>query len=175
MTRQEAIQTLYKSYEAYYNIHEMEESDSNLVARCDFFEKSQKYVMHKKAELWSANCEEFIYLFSMPKLTDAEYEACMTLAMEDGQKRMNIGPGHMYTYITVVILCDEADCEAKKALKKSRFYKSFHFSLHGWLDYHAAAVALTDENIVSNYAGKSTAKILKKVLFHTKKKRRTNK
>lgn len=176
-TRQEAIKKLLKSYEAYYNIEKYDTGQLKvpLVARCDYFEHSQKYVMSQKAELWSADSEEFLYLFDVTHLTKQIYEDCMAYALQDGQQRMHIGPGHMYTYITVNILCDRYDTEAKKALRKSRFYKSFHFSLHGWLDYHAAAVQMSDQGICCNYAGRSTAKILKKVLFHTKKKRSVNK
>lgn len=84
--------------------------------------------------------------------------------------RLNIGPGHMYSYITPIIVCDTCDEEAAKALKKCRIYKSFHFSLHGWMDFHAAAVIGDNGRIVNNHAGRTTAKILKKVLFPKNKK-----
>lgn len=168
MTREEAIQKLLKSYQAYYNINENDNGDDAFVARCDFFEHAQKYVLSKKAELWSTKCEEFIYLFSVPNLTESLYEKYTQFAIEDGNKRMNIGPGHMYTYITPIFICDTCDGEAVKKLKKHRLYKSFHFSLHGWLDFHVSAVALSDKRIYRNSAGRYTAKILKKVLFHKK-------
>lgn len=174
-TRQQAIEKLLKSYEAYFNIYRMEKEDVPLVARCDFFEHSQKYVMSQKAELWAADSEEFIYLFEMEHLTKELFEQCKAYALEDGNGRMKVGPGHMYTFITAIFICDSCDAEAKKALRKSREYKSFHFSLHGWMDYHNAVLEVSNDAISSNYAGKSTAKILKKVLFHTKKKRSVNK
>ena len=65
-TRQEAVDKLLQSYEVYYNVHKadsLEECDEALVARCDFYEHSQKYVLSRKAELWSADWEEFVYLF----------------------------------------------------------------------------------------------------------------
>ncbi len=165
ITRQEAIDKLLRSYETYFNITRFEEKDLPLTARCDFFEHSQKYVLSRKAELWSANSEEFLYLFQMPNLTVTLFEQCKNQAIEDGMRRMHVGPGHMYTFITAVFVCEACDKEALKALKKSHLYKSFKFSLHGWMDYHNAIVTCSTNEIKSNYAGKSTAKILKRVLF----------
>ncbi len=174
-TRQEAAEKLLSSYEAYYNIHlaeEYETCEETLVARCDFFEHSQKYVLSKKAELWSADCEEFIYLFNCERLTLELFERCREFAYNDGMSRANIGPGHMYTYITAIFLCDSWDEEAAKALKKCRMYKSFHFSLHGWLDVQMAVLEVNNNKIITNGSGRRVEKVMKNVLFSKNKKRR---
>lgn len=169
--RTDAVETLLKSYAAYFNINRFDDDkNSLLVARCDFFEHSQKYVLSRKAELWSTDSEEFLYLFNVPKLDLETLNACQKTAYEDGMSRLNIGPGHMYSFITAVFLCDFCAEDARKALKKTRIYKSFHFSLHGWMDYHTVAVSFDDNKINSNYSGRSTAKIMKKILFNKKEK-----
>lgn len=69
-TRESAIERLLKNYEPYYDIHMMINGDqSPITARCDFFEHSGQYVISKKAELWSADNEEFLYLVNVPHLT----------------------------------------------------------------------------------------------------------
>lgn len=174
-TREEAVDKLLQSYEVYYNIHkseELENSDDALIARCDFYEHSQKYVLSKKAELWSADCEEFVYLFSVDKLTLDTYNRCRDFAYDDGMSRASIGPGHMYTYITPLFVCDSYDEEAVKALKKCNLYKSFRFSLHGWMDVHVAVLEVKANKIFTNRSGRRVEKVLKNVLFNTKKKRR---
>ncbi|MCM1540849.1 MAG: hypothetical protein NC121_06250 [Blautia sp.] len=169
--REEAVEKLLRSYATYFNITRFDDERLPLTARCDFFEHSQKYVLSKKAELWAADSEEFTYLYNVPHLTKDLFERCRQQAYEDGSGRMHVGPGHMYTFITAVFLCDTCDEDAMKALRKSRIYKSFHFSLHGWLDYHNAIVCFDEGNrIESNYAGRSTAKILKKILFSKKER-----
>lgn len=162
--RQEAVEVLLKSFQAYYDITRFDEEQTPLAARCEFFEHSEKYVMSRRAQLWEANSEEFLYLFEVPHLTLEEYQRCEKLAYEDGTSRMNIGPGHMYTYITAIFICDSWDEDARRALKKSRYYKSFHFALHGWMEYHAAAVCAADGQLVTNRAGHCVVKTLKKVL-----------
>ena len=171
-TRESAIERLLKNYEPFYDIHMMIKGDrSPITARCDFFEHSGQYVISKKAELWSAENEEFLYLVNIPHLTLETFEELKSEIHADGMKRIHIGPGHMASYITAVFVCDTCDEDARKALKKCRIYKSFHFSLHGWMDHHTALVELSTGQIDANAGGRQTAKILKKVLYDTRGKR----
>lgn len=165
-----AADRLLKSFETYYNITQYSEEHRPLTAICEYYETSQKYVLSHKAELWSENSEEFLFLFQMNHLTLPDYEKCRDYAYEEGMKRAHIGPGHMYTYITPVFICSECDPDALKALKKTRIYKSFHFSFHGWMDFHTAVLEVQNNKISSNTGGKPVEKVMKKVLFNPKKK-----
>ena len=167
--RNEIIDILLKSYVAYYNITDYGIEKKPLRALCEYYEHAEKYMVSKKVSLWAADSEEFIFLFDVPRLTAEIFESCKEIAYRDGMERLHIGPGHMYSYITPIIVCDTCDEEELRALKKCRIYKSFHFSLHGWMDFHAAAVIGDSDRIESNRAGRTTAKILKKVLYSTKK------
>lgn len=195
LTRSQACETLLRVYKSYYNIHRfdggesaireggagkgrtdeevieaVEQNDYPLISRCDFFEHSQKYVISRKAELWSADREEFLYLFSMPELTMDLLKKCRDYVYNDGMDRMNVGPGHMYTYLTAIFLCDSCDADVIRTVKKTRIYKSFHFSLHGWMDYHNVVAVFDDSIIDSNFSGKSSAKFMKKIFYHKKEK-----
>ncbi len=169
-TRESAIQRLLDSYEAYYNITRFDGEKKPLTALCEFFERSEKFILSRRAELWSANCEEFIYLYDVEHLTEEIFGKCRDYAREDGLKRANIGPGHMYTYITPVIVCNTCDEEARRALKKCRIYKSFHFSLHGWMDFHAAVLEVDNNRITTNRSGKCVEKVMKNVLYQRKRR-----
>lgn len=170
-TRETAISRLLDSYKAYYNITAYDAEKKPLTALCEFYEHSEKYVLSRKAELWSADCEEFIYLFDIEHLTKELFEKWRDFAKEDGLKRANIGPGHMYTYITPVFVCDTCDDDARRAVRKCRIYQSFQFSLHGWMDYHAAVFETSDNCIFTNRSGKCVEKVLKSVLFQKKRRR----
>ena len=171
-TRETAIDRLLESYRVYYNITMCKEERKPLTAICEFFEHSERYVLSRQANLWSANCEEFVYLFDLKHLTGEEFEKCRDFAWEDGMQRAHIGPGHMYTYITPVFICETCGEDARTAVKKCRIYKSFRFSLHGWMDFHTAVLEVTDNKITTNRSGRCVEKILKNVLFNSKKKRR---
>ncbi len=170
MTGKETLERLLQSLRTYYNIETPEPKQDYLIARCDYFERNEKYVLSRKANLWSAEGEEFLYLFDVPHLTREIYEQCRQWACEDGMGRLNIRPDHMCSYITALVICDSCEDAALAALKKSRFHKSFHFSLRGWMDYRAALVCAGDDRVEANAAGRSTAKFLKKVLYNSKKK-----
>lgn len=169
-TREAVIDRLLRSYSSCYNIHLIEDDQVPITARCDFFEHSGKYVISKKAELWSADNEEFLYLVNIPHLTMELYQKWRDYIHEDGMNRIHVGPGHMASYITPVFICDTCEEEARKALKKCRIYKNFHFSLHGWTDHHTALIELSTGQIDANAGGRQTAKILKKVLYSKKSK-----
>ncbi len=136
-TRSAVIDRLKKSYTAYYNVNEIEDG-TPVVARCDFFEHTERYFLVRKAELWNANCEEFLYILNIPHLTLDVYKEWRDYVYEDGMSRITVGPGHMYSYITPVFVCDTCDKDARQALKHCRFYIWFRLPLHGWLDYHNA-------------------------------------
>ena len=142
-TREAVIDRLLRSYSSCYNIHLIEDDQVPITARCDFFEHSGKYVISKKAELWSADNEEFLYLVNIPHLTMELYQKWRDYIHEDGMNRIHVGPGHM---------------------------ASFHFSLHGWADHHTALIELSTGQIDANAGGRQTAKILKKVLYSKKSK-----
>ena len=169
-TRETAIARLIKSFSSCYDIHPAEDDRNPITARCDFFEHSGQYVISKKAELWSAENEEFLYLLNIPHLTLPLFEQWRDYAYEEGMKLIDPKPGHMYSYITPVFICDTCDEDARKALKKCRIYKSFHFSLHGWMNFHAALVRVADCRIDANRSGHHVAKILKKVLYSSRMK-----
>ena len=169
-TRETAIERLLKSFSSCYDIHPVEDDRIPITARCDFFEHSGRYVISKKAELWTADNEEFLYLINIPHLTRELYEKWRDYAHADGMERLHIGPGHMSSFITPVFICDSCEEDARRALKKCRISKSFHFSLHGWMDHHTALVELSTGQIDANPGGRHTAKFLKKVLYSSRMK-----
>ncbi|MCM1134534.1 MAG: hypothetical protein NC400_03070 [Clostridium sp.] len=145
-TRETAIERLLEGYRGYFNITTFNGEQNYLTAICEFFEHTEKYVLSRQANLWTANCEEFVYLFNVEKLSKEIFEQCRDFAYEDGMKRAHIGPGHMYTYITPIFVCDACEDSARAAVKKCRIYKSFKFSVHGWMDFHTAVLEVGTSN-----------------------------
>ena len=132
-TRETAIARLIKSFSSCYDIHPAEDDRNPITARCDFFEHSGRYVISKKAELWTADNEEFLYLINIPHLTRELYEKWRDYAHADGIERLHIGPGHMSSYITPVFICDSCDEDAKtgNAGQMPHFQKFSFFTAYG--------------------------------------------
>lgn len=163
-TRNKIVNKLLKSFISSYNISRVEEDEHSLVAVCEYFEHSEKYVMSKKAELWSADCEEFLYVFEKEEPDEDWYKKIMERTIADGMERMNVGPGHMYTYVTVMIICDSYNDDMATLVKKSKFYKSFKWGFHGWLNYRVLMVNAETAAMCSNREGRSCVKSVRKVL-----------
>ena len=127
-TREAAIERLLRSFSSCYNIQLVEDDQTPITARCDFFEHSGQYVISKKAELWSADNEEFLYVLSIPHLTLELYEQWRDHVQAEAMERIHVGPGHMASYITPIFICDTCDEAARKALKVFIFH-----CMAGWI------------------------------------------
>lgn len=178
LTREAAVERLIERYEGYFDITRHEHPEQYLEAECDFHVHSSKYVLVKKAKLWEADSNEFIFLFSMPHLTRDIYQACEKTAYELGMQKVKPGPNHMYSYITAIFVCDTCDADAKRALQRCHIYKSFKFSFWGWMDFHTGLADLSTGTAAANGSGKQAAQLLETALFHKQKskifKRREN-
>ena len=170
-SREEMLSLLLAAYSSYFDVEQADDADAPLCASCHFHVRSAKYVLMKKAELWSANSNEHVYIFSVPELTEELYRACEQTAYERGMALIQPDKEHMYTYITAVFLCDSCTPGAEKLLKKCRIYKSFHFSLHGWMDFHTVLVRRGEENFPTNRSGRANAKLMKNIFMKKEKKR----
>ena len=166
--REETLDRLLQVYGQWYDLTRLEGQEP-LVARGEFHEHGTGYILIRKAEMWSADCHEYLFVFSVETLDRQCFESCLQTARELGEPLVVPEKGHKSTYITALILCDAADEEGLKALKKCRIRKSFQFSLKGWMEIHTAAVVIRGDIIASNGDGRRTAGFLKSVLHPRKK------
>jgi len=164
MTRDEVTTWLENYFAAYYDVNKVPDVQGPLVLRCDLHVNNQKYVLFKKNVIWEANCHEYVYLFSVPHLTYDIYKECEKLAYDAGMELIEPVPGHMYTYISCMIIADGAEPEAVKALKKCRLRKSFRFSLRGWMEFHTALLDLGSDRGYTNHPGREFAKLFKSII-----------
>ncbi len=169
--RDALLERILDYYSRWYDIERYEEPSAPLVASAAFHEHGTGYILVRKAEMWSADRHEYAYFFSLPHLTAELYQACLDKTLELGEPRVDPVSGHMCTSLVTVILCDAADEDALRALKKCRIRKSFQFSLKGWMEIHTAAVEVGKASITANGAARNTAKFLKSVLSPKRKKR----
>ncbi|MCD7886913.1 MAG: hypothetical protein LUG44_04750 [Clostridiales bacterium] len=171
LTREKVLPLVMRAYSPCYDIAYADEQDAPLVATAAFHEHDTGYVLTKRATMWTADRHEYVYLFSMPHLTLELYQSCLAKARELGEPLVDPAPGHMSTNIVALFLCDTADEDAVKALRKCRIQKCFQFSLRGWMEVHTAMVELGKDSFKANFAGQNTAKFLKNVL-HPKVRRK---
>lgn len=187
-TGENVITKLMQSYQRFYNITRFDGKESplpdnkdaireakkislfpeteeiRLSAVCEYYEQTGQHLFMKSNEIWSANQEEFIFLFKVRHLDEYIFELGRNYAREEGMKMAHIGSGHMYTYISPVFICDSVSEEARRKLETCRIYKSFKFYFHGWMEFHAACLNMSSGDFYFNRAGRCMEKNLKNVL-----------
>ncbi|MBR4743804.1 MAG: hypothetical protein IK082_06410 [Oscillospiraceae bacterium] len=168
LDREQTVERLLSTYGQWYDLTRVEDGGP-LVATGEFHEHGTGYILIRKAEMWSADCHEYLYVFSVETLDRACFEQCLAKARELGEPLVKPAEGHKSTYLTVVIICGTADEEGLTALRKCRIRKSFQLSLQGWMEVHTAAVAVRGNVIASNGDGRRTREFLKNVLQPRKK------
>lgn len=169
-TREEIVEWLSRYFTAYYDVNRVSEAGEPLKLRCDLHVNNQKYVLFKENVMWEANCHEYIYVFSVPELTEEMYRLCEKLAYDAGMLLVDPAPNHMYTYITCLIVADRTEPAAVRALKKCRIRKSFRFSLRGWMEFHTAVLDRSSGRVFTNRGGREYAKLFHNYTKVNKKK-----
>ena len=170
------LEKLERSYAGSYDIEEdvADIAVPSLVARAHFHVEESQYMLSKKVVMYSTNSDEYVWVFSMPRLTDRECEDCIRYAWDHGLPLAKQDGKQMVTRVVAIFLCDEAEDDAISRVEKCRLYKSFQFSLKGWAEFHAVAADLGKESAVSNRFGRETAKHLKSLMHPPARRARGN-
>ena len=169
LTHEALTQALLRSYEAYYDIATVDDG-TPLVATCDFHSTSEQYVLTKKAKLWAAETNEYVFLFHLPELTNEALVQCREQALTLGMEKIHPHSEHMYSHITAILLCGETKPDAAEQLKRYKKSANFKLSLHGWMEYRIAAVDLSTGEVVTNRKGKELSKSLGQIIDFEKKR-----
>ena len=132
---------------------------------------NSKYVLTKKAELWRALCFEHIFFKSVEKLEEDDVENFR------GQVEKFIEPqlvrkgetctpkNHMYSYITCVFVCNGLTPDAELAIKRTKFFRNYMFTVRGYCELRIVAVDLSKKNVTGNSAAKDLVKDYKKYIL----------
>jgi hypothetical protein len=105
-----------------------------------------------------------MYFYVTNHLDAATLRQQIDLTMKVGTARVKPHKDHMSSYVTLVVLADTIDPEAKELIRKTRFQKYFRLALHGWMEYHIAAMESSTNSFLSNPAGKGAKKTLEQNL-----------
>lgn len=174
-SRESAVNRLLEILSANYNITRdgfPGGAPASLAALCECYLHSEKYFLTRKANLWSADSEEFLYVFSCDNLSDDDVGACTEFVKADGLSRAHIGTGHMYTYLSAVFICRRCSDGAFRAAERAKFYKSFRLSFHGWAELHTGLLELEGGmRTAANRRGRELKKLLDSDAFSTFRQR----
>ena len=162
---QNRLEKLLSAYSHQYNIdRDVTVEGGSFPATATFFLRDENYLITKKHVLSAVENYDYTYFYITDHLDAATLRQQIDLTMKVGMARVKPHREHMSSYVSLVILADTIDEEAKKLIKKTRFQKYFRLALHGWMEYHIAAMECSTNRFLSNPAGKGARKILEQNL-----------
>lgn len=168
MHNPELLQKLDKLLNAYshqYDIaRDVTVDGGSFPATATFYLRDENYLISKKHVLSAVENYDYTYFYITDHLDAATLRQQIDLTMKVGTARVKPHRDHMSSFVSLVILADTIDEEAKKLIRKTRFQKYFRLALHGWMEYHIAAMETSTNSFLSNPAGKGAKKILEQNL-----------
>ena len=160
VSRTSMLAKLSDAYAVYFDVMPVEEGTPHLAAGYAFHSADECFVLSKKVKLWRAEINEFVYVFSVPELSADIFELCRGKALELGMSLIRPHIEHRSSFITVLFICDSVADEAARLVRRTRHHKDFLFSLHGWMDFRAAALDLASGAVAVNRAGRDLTQFL---------------
>ena len=161
MTKQERLEKLLNAYSHHYDIeHDVRVEGTYYPATATFFLRDENYLISKKHVLSAVENHEHVFFHLCDNLTAEELKKHIELTRSTVLAGVKPHKEHMSTFATLVVLADTIEPEAKKLIKKTRFHKNYRLALHGWMEYHIAAMEISNCRFLSNPAGKETRKLL---------------
>ena len=160
-TLQGYLNQLLEAYSHHYDIRrDVTVEGASYPAAATFYLRDENYLLSKKKVLSAFEQYDYTYFYLVEHLDVATAQEQLDLALKAGMSCIKPHKEHKSSYVTLVILANTIDPEAKKLIRKTRFTKNFRLALHGWMEYHIAAMETSTNSFLSNPAGKGVKKTL---------------
>ncbi len=161
MDKNEALEKLLNAYSHNYDItRDVAVEGGRFPAAAFFFLRDEHYLIRRDKKFYATEQHDYTYFYLTEHLDVETLRSQIALSKSAGLSEVKPHKEHMCSYVTLVILADVIDPEAKKLIKRTRFQKNFRLALHGWMEYHIAAMECSTLDILSNPAGREVRKTL---------------
>lgn len=166
METSQALEKILPAFEQYYTVNK--ESSPPFSAQADFRSHNEQYFLVRSAHIADIDSNEFVYFATTQSFTKDQLENFSKQAWERGLSKVKPYNGHRNSDITLIIFADklaEDKNQLIKQIKKTKLYKSYKFSFHGWSNFKLAVVDLETQDIYFNRFGKDYRKLIEKNIF----------
>ena len=161
MTPEQILDKMLKAYSHQYDIaYDVQVEDVVYPAMAIYYLRDENYVISKKSVISAVENHEYVYFLLTEHLDVETLQRHIEVTKADGLGRIKPSREHMSSLVTLVIVADTIDEEAEELIKKTRFHKNYRLALHGWMEYHIAAMEISTNSFLSNPAGKKAKKAL---------------
>lgn len=163
LTLQQRLDKLLDAYSHHYDLYrDVTVEGGSFPAAAFYHLRDENYLIDKKHVMSAVEQYEYCYFFMTDHLDADTLNAQIELSKSAGMANIKPNKEHMCSYVTLVILANTIDAEAKRLIKRTRMRKNFMLTLHGWMEYHIAAMEGETNCFLSNPAGKEARKNLER-------------
>ena len=132
MTKQERLEKLLNAYSYHYNIfHDVAVEGGSFPAAAFFFLRDENYLLSRRHVLSAVENYEYVYFYITDNLTASEIQGQIDLSLNAGMSNIKPNKEHMSSFVTLVVIADTIEPDAKTKIKKMRMHKN--------LDWHSTA------------------------------------
>ena len=131
-----------------------------------FASRSEKYVLTRKANIWTVLGFEHVFFLEVKELAPDLTEEIGSIVTDELEPQLvrsgNKYPpkDHMYTFLTFVVLCGKKpEKNAVASLKKFRLRREYLLGFRGSFETHFICVDTETENITMNFRDPELKKI----------------
>lgn len=164
MELSDALEKVLKAYSRFYDIETDSKLCSGFSATANYRVKNDNYILSRKNVISSYEQYEYVYFLTEKNIDAIAMKDWIDKSLSVGMLRISPNKYHMSSKITLIILSNSIEPEAKKLLCKTKHHKCFKLYFHGWMEYKISAVEMDTMSFYSNSAGKDILETFKKTL-----------
>lgn len=155
------LDNLIAQYEGYFDIQRPHVfAGSEVLAYARFMQRTAKYMLTRQAQLYATEVFEHVFFVYAPNLDEAAFSREKERILAAEQEYVKPNSDHMYSYITLILICGHIEEPVKQQVRRTRFTKNYRFGVQGYSTVRIAAVDLGDGTFVLNRQGKELKPVL---------------
>ena len=154
---------LLAQYEGYFDIQRPHMfGGSEILAYGRFMRRTARYMLSKQAQLYATEAFEHVFFVYVPKLDEAAFLREKERILTAEQHYVQTNSEHMYSYITLILLCESIEEPVQHLIRRLHFTKNYRFGIQGYSTVRLAAVNLGEQSFVLNGQAKELKTVLQR-------------
>ena len=163
MAPSDAIKQILPAFEQYYTVKK-EEITPPFCSEAEFRSHNEQYFLVRSAHIADIDSNEFVYFADPDELTSEKLDELVNAAWNAGLAKVRPYNGHRNSDVSLLVFTKSINQETISSIKKTKLYKSYKFSFHGWSHFKLAVCNTSDMDVYTNRQGKDYTKLIKKNL-----------
>ncbi|WP_409969468.1 hypothetical protein RFF05_06015 [Bengtsoniella intestinalis] len=155
------LERMLKAYSHYYDIEQDSALCHGFAATAIYHLRDENYILNKANTVYATEQHEYVYFAVAEHVDKAQAQHWIDQSRTQGLKLIHPHKEHMFSYVTLMVIANTIDADAKKLLKRYTYSKQYRLSLHGWMEYHIAAMEVETMSFLSNPVGKKARQNLR--------------